>query len=39
VGRGLAEHILTGSWQTLDLSDLSVARMLEGRPFAEAAVV
>lgn len=39
VGRGLAEHILTGTWQTLDLSDLSVERMLTGRPFAEAAVV
>ena len=39
VGRGLAEHILTGAWQTLDLSDLSVERMIEGRPFAEAAVV
>lgn len=38
-GRGLAEHILTGTWQTLDLSDLSVQRMLDGRPFAEAAVV
>ncbi len=39
VGRGIAEHIVTGTWQTLDLSDLSVERMLEGRPFAEAAVV
>ena len=39
VGRGLAEHILTGGWQSLDLSDLSVERMLAGRPFAEAAVV
>lgn len=39
VGRGVAEHILTGGWQTLDLSDLSVERMIEGRPFAELAVV
>jgi len=39
VGRGLAEHILTGDWQSLDLSDLSVERMLAGRPFAEKAVV
>lgn len=38
-GRGLAEHILTGGWQSLDLSDLSVERMLAGRPFAEKAVV
>jgi FAD-dependent oxidoreductase domain-containing protein 1 len=39
VGRGVAEHILTGGWQTIDLSDLSVARMVEGRPFRERAVV
>lgn len=39
VGRGLAEHILTGGWQSLDLSDLSVARMVENRPFRERAVV
>ncbi len=39
VGRGVAEMILTGGWQTLDLSDLGVARVLEGRPFLETAVV
>ena len=39
VGRGLAEHILTGGWQSLDLSDLSVRRVLENRPFKEKAVV
>lgn len=39
VGRGLAEHILTGGWQSLDLSDLGVARVLEGRAFRERAVV
>ncbi len=39
VGRGLAEHILTGGWQSLDLSDLSVSRMLEQRPFREQAIV
>lgn len=39
VGRGIAEHILTGGWQTLDLSDLSVNRMIEGRAFRELAVV
>lgn len=39
VGRGLAEHILTGAWQSLDLSPLGVARILEGRPLREKAVV
>lgn len=39
VGRGVAEHLLTGAWQSLDLSDLSVARVLENRPFREQAVV
>ncbi len=39
VGRGIAEHVLTGGWQSLDLSDLSVERVLEGRPFKEAAIV
>ncbi|MFQ6774824.1 FAD-binding oxidoreductase [Cereibacter sphaeroides] len=39
VGRGIAEHLLTGGWQSLDLSDLSVERVLEGRPFFERAIV
>jgi FAD-dependent oxidoreductase domain-containing protein 1 len=39
VGRGVAEHILTNAWQSLDLSDLSVARVLSGTPFRERAVV
>lgn len=39
VGRGIAEHLLTGGWQSLDLSDLSVARVLEGRPIPERAIV
>lgn len=39
IGRGIAEHVLTGGWQTLDLSELSVARVLEGRPFLELAIV
>lgn len=39
VGRGIAEHILTGAWQTIDLSDLSVERMLSETPFRERAIV
>jgi FAD-dependent oxidoreductase domain-containing protein 1 len=39
VGRGLAEYILTGGWQSLDLSDLSVDRMIAGRAFREMAIV
>lgn len=39
VGRGIAEHVLTGGWQSLDLSDLAVDRVLEGRPFRERAIV
>lgn len=39
VGRGVAEHILTGGWQSIDLSDLSVERLLSGAPFLERAVV
>lgn len=39
VGRGIAEQILTGDWQTLDLSPLGVQRVLDGQPFAEAAIV
>lgn len=39
VGRGVAELILTGQYQTLDLSELGVERILQGRPFLERAVV
>lgn len=39
VGRGVAEHILTGGWQSIDLSDLSIDRILAGKPFLERAVV
>lgn len=38
-GRGVAEHILTGAWQTIDLSDLSAERVVAGKPFRERAVV
>ena len=39
VGRGVAEQIVHGHWVTLDLSELGMQRVLEGRPFAEAAIV
>ena len=39
VGRGVAEYILTGGWQSLDLSDLSAGRVLRHEPFLERAVV
>lgn len=39
IGRGLAEHILNGGWQSLDLSDLSIDRVLRSEPFLEKAVV
>jgi glycine/D-amino acid oxidase-like deaminating enzyme len=39
IGRGIAEHMLTGGWQSLDLSDLSIDRVISGRPFAEKHVV
>jgi glycine/D-amino acid oxidase-like deaminating enzyme len=39
MGRGIAEHVLHGGWQSLDLSDLSVSRLGSGQAFAEQAVV
>ncbi|WP_241963305.1 NAD(P)/FAD-dependent oxidoreductase [Paracoccus suum] len=39
VGRGIAEQIVHGDWRTLDLSPLGVQRVLDGQPFAEAAIV
>lgn len=38
-GRGVAEWILHGRYQTLDLGDLSPARLLEGRRLLEANVI
>ncbi|MDO5703878.1 MAG: FAD-binding oxidoreductase [Paracoccus sp. (in: a-proteobacteria)] len=39
VGRGIAEQILHGDWQTLDLSPLGVQRVVDNEPFAEAHIV
>lgn len=39
IGRGTAEHILNGGWQSIDLSELSVERVLQGQPLLEQAVV
>ncbi|RPH39806.1 MAG: FAD-binding oxidoreductase [Burkholderiales bacterium] len=38
-GLGVAECVLHGGWRTLDLSDLSVARLAEGRRVLEANVI
>ena len=39
VGRGLAEWIATGAWETLDLSPLGYARVVRGEPIRELNVV
>lgn len=39
MGRGIAELILSGGYQTLDLSELGAERVLSGTPFPERAVV
>jgi glycine/D-amino acid oxidase-like deaminating enzyme len=38
-GRGLAEQILFGAFQSLDLSSLSFQRILDGKPLIEANVI
>ena len=39
MGRGVAEWITAGGWTTLDLSDLSYARIAQGRPLRELAII
>ncbi len=39
IGRGIAELITTGTYQSLDLRDLSVDRILANKPFREMAIV
>ncbi len=39
VGRGVAEHILYGAYRSLDLTPLAVARIAQGRPLRELAVI
>ena len=36
---GLAEHIVTGGYETLDLSELGVERLVENKPVVEKNVV
>lgn len=39
VGRGIAECVVHGGWRSLDLSPLSPARIAQGRPLIERAVI
>ncbi len=39
VGRGTAEWLVHGAYRTLDLSPLGYARIAEGRPFVEKAII
>lgn len=39
VGRGMAELIVTGGWQTLDLDPIRFDRILAGRPLLEQNVI
>lgn len=39
IGRGLSELILTGSYQTLDLSPLSANRLAKNAPYVEPAII
>ncbi len=39
IGRGIAELILTGRYATLDLNDLGIGRLIDGRPLREENVI
>ena len=39
VGRGLAELMLTGRYQSLDLSPVSIQRLVDNRPLLEKNVI
>jgi glycine/D-amino acid oxidase-like deaminating enzyme len=39
IGRGIAELILQGEWQTIDLSDLSVSRLAVGKTLIETGII
>lgn len=39
IGRGISELILHNKFQSIDLNDLSVERILAGKPFLEKAIV
>ena len=39
IGRGIAELILTGRYVSLDLEDLGIARLLDGRALREANII
>ena len=38
-GRGIAEHILSGTYQTLDLSSFGFERILTKTPLPETAII